>query len=81
MRASLSVLGKFFMLSGGGGGGGKRNCVPFKTTIRIRKYINYNTFDINSTFKYVLNNPLLNKKGTKQYRCKFIEHINIIYYI
>jgi len=27
VRASLSVLGKCFMLSGGGGGGGKRTCL------------------------------------------------------
>jgi len=30
VRASLSVLGKFFILSGGGGGGGKRTSVPLK---------------------------------------------------
>lgn len=30
MRASLSVFGKFFILSGGGGGGGKRTSEPLK---------------------------------------------------
>lgn len=30
MRASLSVLGKFFILSGGGGGGGKKTSVSLK---------------------------------------------------
>jgi len=30
VRASLSVLGKFFILSGGGGGGGNSTSVPLE---------------------------------------------------
>lgn len=35
VRASLSVLGRFFMLSGGGGGGGKMNDVSLKKKKKI----------------------------------------------